>query len=79
MVLRTAGGCRASAVRVRWGELCGRGSPREVEYFVVVVWVDGMAFLDPPAILCRAWHPDEEGEPEESGVSCCCGSTTVGW
>jgi hypothetical protein len=37
-----------------------------VEYFVVGIWVDGMAFLDPPAIVCRAWHPDEEQESEES-------------
>ena len=32
----------------------------------MVIWVDGMAFLDPPAIVCRAWHPSEEQEPEES-------------
>jgi hypothetical protein len=25
-----------------------------------------MAFLDPPAIVCRAWHPSEERDPEES-------------
>jgi hypothetical protein len=40
-----------------------------VEYYVVVIWVDGMAFLDPPAIVCRAWHPYEEQEPEESVVA----------
>ena len=36
---------------------------------MVVIWVDGMAFLDPPAIVCRAWHPYEEQAPEESVVA----------
>jgi hypothetical protein len=35
-------------------------------YCVVVIWDGGMAFLDPPSIVCRAWHPSEEREPEES-------------
>jgi hypothetical protein len=53
VVLRTAGGWRPSAGRRRCecegGELSGRGSLRRVEYFAVVILVDGIAFLDPPA------------------------------
>ena len=37
-----------------------------MEYFVVVIWDGDMAFLDPSAIVCRAWHPSEEQEPEAS-------------
>jgi hypothetical protein len=37
-----------------------------VQYFAVVMWVDEMPFLDPPAIVCRAWHPSEERDPDES-------------
>jgi len=31
-----------------------------VEYFAVVIWHGDMALLDPPAIVCRSWHPSED-------------------
>ena len=31
-----------------------------VQYFAVVIWHGEMALLDPPAIVCRAWHPTED-------------------
>lgn len=37
-----------------------------MEYFVVVIWAGDMPFLDPPALVCRAWHPSEERDPEAS-------------
>ena len=30
----------------------------------MVIWDDEMAFLDPPAIVCRAWHPARSGIPK---------------
>jgi hypothetical protein len=40
-----------------------------VEYFVVVIGDADLPFLDPPAIVLRAWHPSEEQEPEASVVA----------
>jgi hypothetical protein len=37
-----------------------------VQYYAVVMWVDEVAFLDAPAIVCRAWHPSEERDPEQA-------------
>jgi len=31
-----------------------------VESFAVVIWHGDMALLDPPAIVCRSWHPRED-------------------
>jgi len=30
-----------------------------MRYFAVVVWQGDVALLDPPAIVCRVWHPTE--------------------
>ena len=35
-----------------------------VEYFAVVIWHGDMALLDPPAIVCRSWHPSEDPDLE---------------
>jgi hypothetical protein len=37
-----------------------------VQYYAVVMWVDEMVFLDPPAIICRAWRPAED--PDLDGL-----------
>jgi hypothetical protein len=29
-------------------------------YAAVVIWHGDMALLDPPAIVCRCWHPSED-------------------
>jgi hypothetical protein len=31
-----------------------------VQHFALVIWHGQMALLDPPAIVCRPWHPRED-------------------
>jgi hypothetical protein len=33
-----------------------------MRYYAFVVWHEEMALLDPPAIVCRSWHPREDGD-----------------
>ena len=33
-------------------------------YAAVVIWHGDMALLDPPAIVCRVWHPSEDPDLE---------------
>jgi hypothetical protein len=35
-----------------------------VWYAAVVIWHGDMALLDPPAIVCRVWHPREDPDLE---------------
>jgi len=43
-----------------------------VEYYGVVIRDGDMALLDPPAIICRSWHPTEDpdldGDDEELAI-----------
>ena len=36
-----------------------------VWYAAVVIWHGDMALLDPPAIVCRVWHPREDRDLED--------------
>jgi hypothetical protein len=31
-----------------------------VEHHALVIWHGDIALLDPPAIICRSWHPSED-------------------
>jgi len=31
-----------------------------VDFHAVVIWHGDMALLEPPAIICRSWHPSED-------------------
>ena len=33
-----------------------------VWHAAVVIWHGDMALLDPPAIVCRSWHPSEDAD-----------------
>ena len=38
-----------------------------VQYFAIVIRHGEMALLDPPAIVCRSWHPREDHDLEDDG------------